>query len=476
MAGLEKILIRQARAYDPSQGWQGEPRDLYLAGGKISEPFGDPARTIQAAGRPLLAGGIDPYCQLAGHGQNVARMFANTPSPEEIGLAYARMGYVHVHHPFTTLLTAGLVRYALQRIPFVDTSTCVTLDLRDMGQTIRAKQTGEFSRLARALMAAAGAIGLSLPFPDLRHRQRHYIQKNLSAQKVLSFLCLVEESDLLPIHLWGMPGLLDNEFPEAHRFHIAGLGFTLDSEASLEKAREFLEAGGSGDLGLCTGQEQFVVAPHSATEKAFFTLDAGMQAPLGFSSRPLPLGHARTMAGWSLLQTVPSSWRLALAASGPAGGQFGGMPSILQWLTDPESRPREVSEALRGHAFSLSEWARLTRVEAARVLGLSDVGHLRVGARANIALYDLKPEAGGEKVLCALCDCWCLIKDGVLVREGGAFTGRVPPRETRRREIAGDVSGVARSDLFQNPTLRFENLGACPGALGRVECPNDAGR
>jgi formylmethanofuran dehydrogenase subunit A len=399
-------------------------------------------------------------------------MFAGAPSPDEIGRAYARMGYVHVHHPFTTLLTAGLVRHALQRIPFVDTSTCVTVDLRDMGQTIRAKQAGEFSRLARALIVATGAIGLSLPFPELRHKQRHYIQKNLSAQKVLSFLSLVEESDLLPIHLWGMPGLLDNEFPEPHRFHIAGLGFALDSEASLEKAREFLEAGGSGDLGLSTGREQLVAAPHGATEKPFLSLDAGLQAPIGFSARPLPLGHARTMAGWSLLRRPPSYWRLALAASGPAGGQFGGMPSIIQWLADPNCRPPEVSEAFRGDALSLSAWARLTRVEAARCLGLSDVGHLRIGARANVALYDLNPETGGDEMLAALCDCWCLIKDGVLVREGGAFTGREPPRETRRREIAGDVSGAARSDLFQNPTLRFENLGVCPGAQGRGGCPD----
>ena len=140
MTSSEKILIKGARVYDPSQEWAGELRDLYLSGGRISEPFGDPQHTIDAGGRPLLAGGIDPHCQLAGHGHSLTRMFVGSPSPDEIGLAYARMGYVHVHQPFTTLLTAGLVRHAMGRIPFVDTSTCVSIDLRDMGQSIRGNQ------------------------------------------------------------------------------------------------------------------------------------------------------------------------------------------------------------------------------------------------------------------------------------------------------------------------------------------------
>ena len=117
MTSPERILIKGARVYDPSQEWRGEVRDLYVAGGRISEPFDDPQHTIQAGERPLLAGGVDPHCQLAGHGQSLSRMLMETPSADEVGRAYARMGYVHVHQPFTTLLTAGLVRHALSLVP-----------------------------------------------------------------------------------------------------------------------------------------------------------------------------------------------------------------------------------------------------------------------------------------------------------------------------------------------------------------------
>ena len=463
MAAAETTLIRQARAYDPSQQWRGELRDLYLAGGRISDPFENPERTIHAEGRPLLAGGIDPYCHLAGQGHAFTRMLAGVPCPEEIGRAYARMGYVHVHHPFTTLLTAGLTRHALGRIPFVDTSTCVSIDLRDMGPCMRAGQPAEFARLARALVRLTGAMGLSLPFPSLRHKERHYIQKNLTAKKVLLFLSLLEDPELLPIHLWGMPGLFDNEFLKADRFHVAGLGFALDSEASLEQAGNFLQAGGSADLGLNTGQAQLFVTPHTTLEASGLSLDTGMHTPLAYSCKPLPLDHPRALAGWLLLKQMPASCRLALGASGPAGGQFGGMPAIVTWLLNPDSRPPALQEALLGYPFDLYEWARMTRLEPARSIGLPDVGHLRVGARASLALYDPLSEKGKEETASALTDCWCLLKDGVLVRDRGTFTGQQPPVETRCRDIDADLSGLTKKDLFQNATLRFEHLGAYPG-------------
>jgi len=469
MAIAERILIKGARVYDPSQEWAGELRDLYIAGGRVTEPFDDPQQTIHAGERPLMAGGIDPHCQLAGHGQALTRMFVGAPSPKEIGLAYARMGYVHVHQPFTTLLTAGLVRHTLRLIPFVDTSTCVSIDLRDMGQSIRGNQPAEFCSLARALLRLTGAVGLCLPFPYLRHQQRHYIQKNLSAKKVLSFLSLLEAPDVLPIHLWGLPGLLDNEIPNPGHFHITGLGIALDSDAALDQAKKFLAQGGSADLGLSNGQEQLVVSADDTLHQASLSLDLGLQTPLAFQTRAIPLGHALTVAGWSLLRHVSPACSFSLGASGPAGGQFGGMPTVGTWLLDPHIRPPKLVEILDAASFDLYEWARRTRFEPARSIGLDDLGHLRTGARANLVVYDMRPDTNGEEKEEALRDCWLLIKDGVLVRQEGAFTGTKPPVETRSRNVDVDLSGLSQTDLLQNATLRFEHLDACPSAEERAD-------
>ena len=147
------------------------------------------------------------------------------------------------------------------------------------------------------------------------------------------------------------------------------------------------------------------------------------------------------------------------------------MPLVTAWLIDPNARPQELLEILDGAPFDLYEWARRTRLEPARSIGLDDLGHLRKGARANLVVYDMQPDASGEDAEVAFRDCWCLIKDGVLVREEGTFTGRKPPVETRSREVDVDLSGLTQTDLLQNATLRFEHLDACPSEEERADAP-----
>ncbi len=455
------ILIKQARIYDPAQQCQGEVRDLYLADGKVSKPFDDPQQIIHAAGRPVLAGGIDPYGQLAAPGQALIRTMADLPSPGETGRIYARMGYVHVHHPFTTLLTSRLVRHSLQQIPFVDTSTSVSIDLRDMGQCIKAGNPEEFCRLARTLIKLSGATGLFLAFPYLKHKKRQNIIKNLSPKKVFSFLSQLEDSELFPISLWGMPGLLENDIPTPERFHIAGLGLAMDSEGSLEKARRFLEAGGSADLGLTAGGRQLVIDGSSTMSPSTLSLDIGLHHPLRFSLQDMPFDGPVGKMGWSLLNETRKSWHLALAASGPAGGQIGGMPEIAAWLMDPGARPQSVRNIFNNDDFNLYELARMTRFEPARFLGLPDSGHLQEGAKASLAIYDVNPETVTDRITEALSHCWCLVKEGVLVRENGEFTGQVPPNRIYGREMDVDESALTHTNLLQYPTLRFEHLNAC---------------
>jgi formylmethanofuran dehydrogenase subunit A len=465
MAGVERIVIKGASVYDPAQEWRAETRDLYLADGRISPPFPDADLVINADGRAVMAGGIDPYCAAAAPGQPLARLTLGQPSADEIGRLYARMGYVHVHHPFTTLLSSGFVHRCLGRIPYLDTSTCAALDLRDMGLSIKANKPEEFCEQARALMTASGAIGLFLPFPFLRHKQMHYMQKNLSAAKVLGFLGALEDPDLFPIHLWGLPGLFKKEIPNPERFHVAGLGLALDSGEALNQALAFLEAGGSADLGLSAGGEQSILVSDHLRKTGSVSLDAGLQAPLILRREELPLDGNLARNGWALLQAA-SDRRLALGAAGPGGGQFGPAPDMAAWLLQEKSRPEEVRVVFPREGFDPYDWARLTRTEPARILGFDDTGHLRVGARANVAVYDWRPGTERETLAGALSDCWCLIKDGIRLREEGAFTDAHVRGRTRRRELRADLEAQARTDLFRNPTLRHEHLGPLsPGDL-----------
>ena len=105
----------------------------------------------------------------------------------------------------TTLLTAGLIRHALGRIPFVDTSTCVSIDLRDMGQSIRGNQPAEFRPLACALIQLTGAVGLCPPFLYLCYYSGTTFRR-ISAPRRSSPSCPnPEEPKVLPIYSWGSP-------------------------------------------------------------------------------------------------------------------------------------------------------------------------------------------------------------------------------------------------------------------------------
>ena len=64
------LKIAGGTVYDPANGIDGEVRDLWIDGGRIVAPPGDPAvrpaRTIDAAGLVVMPGGVDMHCHIAG--------------------------------------------------------------------------------------------------------------------------------------------------------------------------------------------------------------------------------------------------------------------------------------------------------------------------------------------------------------------------------------------------------------------------
>jgi len=455
----EKILIRAAAAYDPSQGWKGEVRDLFVAGGRLSEPFPDPGRTIDAEGRPVLAGGIEPHGLFACPGLAFLEGCSGSKGRGEIGESYARMGYVHVHQPLATLVTAGLVRHRLKGLSCVDASYSVALDLRDLGGLVRAGRGAEIGRLARELVRVTGGLGIFLACPFLKHRQRHYIQKNLTTKKVLAALSDLGDDGLYPVRILGSPGVLDELGERPGKFHVCGLGRVLETHDGLEKCAAFLDQGGRADLGLAVGEEEFVVSCLPEPAAGPLSVDMGLPFPVSFSVRRVCPGEKIFENVLGLLRRAEPDWRLSLSVSGLTGGLGKARPELPARFLCEWHRTRGGDGPGCWDADGLYALARLTRLEPARSLGLEDMGHLRVGARACLVVYDLRPGIREDRLAEALADCWCLVKDGVVIREEGAFTeDRVPCR------VVGppgrmDGEALRGTDLFENATLRLENLG-----------------
>lgn len=124
-----------------------------------------------------------------------------------------------------------------------------------------------------------------------------------------------------------------------------------------------------------------------------------------------------------LLSDAPE--RTILTTDHPNGGPFTAYPRIIHLLMDKEERDREIAtlpkvvherSSLPGIAreYSLSEIAALTRSGPAKLLGLSDRGHLRAGARADIAIYrDTRDRTA------MFSRARLVLKDGVVIVEDG---------------------------------------------------------
>src|SRR6187551_1480723 len=77
MRSMDYLKISQGTVYDPTNGVDGQVRDIWIAEGRIVDPPTDPSvrpsRTIDASGLVVMPGGIDMHCHIAGPKVNSAR-------------------------------------------------------------------------------------------------------------------------------------------------------------------------------------------------------------------------------------------------------------------------------------------------------------------------------------------------------------------------------------------------------------------
>ena len=110
--------------------------------------------------------------------------------------------------------------------------------------------------------------------------------------------------------------------------------------------------------------------------------------------------------GLELLLLIDDPWRVYLTTDHPNGGGFWRYPEILRLLMDVEFRKGEVrklpAEAQKritlgdiDRQYTFSDVAILTSAGPARALGLTQKGHLGVGADGDITIYPEKPNEEG---------------------------------------------------------------------------------
>ena len=108
--------------------------------------------------------------------------------------------------------------------------------------------------------------------------------------------------------------------------------------------------------------------------------------------------------GLELFLLSRDPWRLVLSTDHPNGGSFLSYPQLIRLLMDREFRNEQLQRANQkairrtvllddlDREYTLEEIAIITRAGPARLLGLSDKGHLGAGADADVTIYDDRPD------------------------------------------------------------------------------------
>jgi formylmethanofuran dehydrogenase subunit A len=132
---------------------------------------------------------------------------------------------------------------------------------------------------------------------------------------------------------------------------------------------------------------------------------------------------------WFLL--VDDPWRIALTTDHPNGASFISYPRIIRLLMDREFRKECMAQVHQkalsktvlpdlDREYTLNEIAIITRAAPARLLGLTNKGHLGVGADADVTIYD--KDVDKEKMFASPR---YVLKDGQLLVEDGHLRQQV---------------------------------------------------
>jgi len=442
-----RVKIAGGRVFDPAQDWRGEIRDIYVDGDRLVSRLPHVDTVIEARGQAVVPGGIDLRGQVATFGLNFLRLWKMVPHHAKLGEIYALQGYTQVHEPFLTLTTAGYVHRELAALPVVDVSASLVVNLRDLDLVLKdSERLAELAETLRFFQEKTRTLNFRVMEPWVRHRQEFYRYRTLPLPDTLEILTRLAEELKTTLMVEASPELLESALPEPQAFHLSALGPALSTDEMMDAALAHLERGTTADLGFIWPREM------PGGNGVSVHVDLGLSRPLALkpaAERP----QARRALSLALAAENP---RAVFSGAGAVLGPVAHYPDFFSWLGDRQARQEFWGEEMRARTYSFYHWVRATRTLPARLLGLADRGHLSVGARADIALFDLPAEAE-ERWPQQVRGCRTLIKSGTVVVEDGRLVRPDAPKIVHYRRT-GAASTPLVSELCQYRSLRPENL------------------
>ena len=445
------------------------------ASGMVVFPGGVDVHTHVAGAALNFARGLTPELQrraarpFVHTSERRAGLGGVTPTTFATGYLYAGMGWTTVNEAAVPILSARHTHEELHDTPIVDKSCLVlmanneiVLDLLEAGEVERATQVVAW------LVSAAKAYGVKAVNPGgvvswkFGKNSRKLSEpvdgySRMTPAGIISDLARIVDDLGLPhpLHLHcndlGAPGnvattLETMKVLDGRRAHLAHLQFhsyggddwgTMRSEATavadlLNTQTNLTADAGAilfGDAVTVTADGPWQHLLYELTGRKWGNLDVENEAGCGvvpyvYKERAL-VNAVQWAVGLELLLLITDPWRIFLTTDHPNGACFWRYPEVIRLLMSVDYR-RECLKALTPKAlkrivlpdldreYTLSEIAIVISAGPARALGLSQKGHLGVGADADAVLYREDSDAG------RMFECpRYVIKGGEIVVEEG---------------------------------------------------------
>ncbi len=492
------------------------------ATGRIIFPGGVDIHTHVAGARLNFARAMTPENQRAATpflhtSQRRMGLGGPTPTTFATGYLYAGMGYTTVVEAAVPVLSAKHTHEELRDTPIVDKACCllmanneIVLDLLEAGELERAKQ------IVAWLIWAAKAYGVKAVNPGgvtawkwgkdakIMSEPVTGYNKVTPAKIVASLAQIVDELGLPhPLHLHcnnlGAPGnfattLETMKVLEGRRAHMAHLQFhayggddwhTMRSEATAiadyfnAHPNLTCDAGAIlfGNAVTITADGPWQHLLYQLTGRKWGNIDVENETGCGivpYTYKGSNLVNAVQWAvGLELLLLIKDPWRIFLTTDHPNGACFWRYPEIIHLLMNADFR-RERVRALPAKAlnrivladldreYTLQEIAIITSAGPARALGLTQKGHLGVGADADLTIYNENPDG-----VHMFRYPRYVIKAGEIVVEEGDIRNVGQGREYIVKPVFDEKIEDYLKPLFQQYyTMSFENY---PVELERVD-------
>jgi formylmethanofuran dehydrogenase subunit A len=451
-----RLKIAGGRLYDPTCGLDGEVGDLYVEDGRLVAPLPGVDREIEARGQIVTPAGIELRGQVATFGLNFLRLTDGAPSLRDLGESYALLGYTHVHEPFLTAWTAGYVQRQLAGLPVVDTSASLVVNLREFDQWLRSPELlPEVGQTLLHLLEETRALNLRVVEPFVRYRQDFYAHRSIGPEETLELLAHLARITGAPLSVEASPEVLRAHLPEPGAFHLAAMGPALTADDLVEAALDHLEAGATGDLGL------MLPGPQTGATRQPVRIDLGWFRPLDLNPAVDAAAGRRALSLALCCQGSQAAFSGACQTQAPVSAY----PRMFSWLWDHAARRQDWHDDLGARRYSLSDWVWATRTLPARLLGLGDRGRLSLGARADVAIYDVPAYAPPGQWHHYLSRCRTLLKAGEVVVDNFSLVYPEVSRATYFRETRAEATPML-AEICQFQSLRPENLWVKEGLGG----------